>query len=104
MADISSPFPDHQPVLASLCRLAHLAEKGAKIIYGQRYDSLRKLYVAAENIHSQLREFAETHGMGSAGLETGAAGPEGPSSLMLHNREFPTAVIIGTEREDVEPC
>ncbi|KAK5113313.1 hypothetical protein LTR85_010930 [Meristemomyces frigidus] len=30
MADISCPFPDDQPVLSSLCRLAHIAEQGAQ--------------------------------------------------------------------------
>lgn len=89
MSDISSPYPENQPFIVSLSRLAFIGEKCGKVIYSQRCDSLRELYVAAEGIHVQLQEFAEKHGIGSAGLEKQGAStiPEGPALLQLHNCE-----------------
>lgn len=88
MSDISSPFPLNQPFIVSLSRLAYIGENCVRVIYSQRYDSLRQLYMAAEGIHSQLREFAATHGIGSAGLESnGFPEDAGPASLQMHNRE-----------------
>lgn len=88
MSDISSPFPENQPFIVSLSRLAYIGEMCVKVIYSQRYNSLRQLYMAAEGIHNQLREFAVAHGIGSAGLESnGVTGISGPASLQLHNRE-----------------
>ncbi|KAF7515638.1 hypothetical protein G7054_g14480 [Neopestalotiopsis clavispora] len=84
MSDISAPFPDSQPVLVGLCKLAQIAEDGARLIYGRRYDSLGQLYVTAEKIGSRLREFAEQNGIGSAGIPSKQA-PRGTiASLRLH--------------------
>lgn len=89
MSDISSPFPENQPFIVSLSRLAYIGENCVKVIYTQRYDSLRQLYMAAEGIHVQLRDFADKHGIGSAGFESHGmlAISEGPALLLLHNCE-----------------
>ncbi|CAN8099282.1 unnamed protein product [Discula destructiva] len=84
MAEISIPFPDDQEHLVSISRLAHVAEKLRTTIYTERYDSLRKLYRAAEAIHAQLREFAEMHGIGGAQDTDGATSLE-PTSLIFYN-------------------
>lgn len=90
MADISSPFPEGQPLVVSMSRLAHIAENCARDIYTQRYDSPRKLYVAAESIHAQLREFASKHGITSP-EETSIS--HEPASLILHNRYYNTVLL-----------
>lgn len=90
--DISSPYPVGQPLLVSMSRLAHIAEVITKVIYTQRYDSLRKLWSAAEAIHAQLREFADKHGIGSAGGE-GHARSHDPAWLILHNLYYQTVLI-----------
>lgn len=65
-SDIARPFPEGQPLVAGLSKLAQIAEQGADVIYGKRYDSLRQMYSAAESIHGQLKEAAEIIGIGSA--------------------------------------
>lgn len=90
MADISSPYPEGQPLVVSMCRLAHIAESTARTIYTQRYNSLRKLYMAAEAIHAQLREFADKHGITSP-EETSIS--HEPASLILHNRYYNTVLL-----------
>lgn len=94
MADISSPFPEGQPLLVGMSRLAEIAEHTSHMIYTQRYDSLRKLYMAAEGIHAQLRDFADKHGIGSA-LESSQQAVVGqdPASLMLHNLFYHTILL-----------
>lgn len=94
MADISSPFPEGQPLLVGMSQLAEIAERTSHMIYTQRYDSLRKLYTAAEAIHAQLRDFADKHGIGSA-LESSQQGAVGqnPASLMLHNLFYHTILL-----------
>lgn len=93
MSDISSPFPENQPFIVSLSRLAYIGEMCVKVIYSQRYNSLRQLYMAAEDIHAQLRDFAAAHGIGSAGFENGGVpAVSGPASLQLHNREYPNVL------------
>lgn len=88
MSDISSPFPENQPFIVSLSRLAYIGEMCVRDIYSQRYTSLRQLYMAAEGIHSQLRDFAIAHGIGPAGFErNGVSAISGPASLQLHNRK-----------------
>jgi hypothetical protein len=85
MSDISCPLPEDQDI-ACLCQLASIAENGTEVIYGQKHNSLRQLYLAAEKIHNQLRQFAERFGIGSA-----SANPNnnlisnGVTSLQLHN-------------------
>lgn len=102
MADISSPFPENQPLLVAAAGLAHIAEAMSRTIYTQRYDSLRKLYTAAETIHAQLKAWADQHGiLGSAHEgDSGAqqhryalASPENPASLILHNEYYHTILL-----------
>lgn len=90
MADISSPYPEGQPLVVSMSRLSQIAEIISKNIYTQRYNSLRKLYQAAESIHSQLREFADKHGITSP-EETSIS--HEPASLILHNRYYNTVLL-----------
>lgn len=92
MADISSPFPEDQPLLVGMSRLAHIAESTTRMIYTQRYDSLRKLYMAAETIHAQLREFADKYGIGSA-TEGYTPVSDDPASLMMHNLYYHTVLL-----------
>ncbi|ROV90901.1 hypothetical protein VMCG_09976 [Cytospora schulzeri] len=92
MSDISSPFPENQPFIVSLSRLAYIGEMCVKVIYSQRYNSLRQLYMAAEGIHAQLRDYAVTHGVGSAGFDShGRPAFTGPAALQLHNQATNTA-------------
>ncbi|KAJ4414720.1 hypothetical protein N0V82_007772 [Gnomoniopsis sp. IMI 355080] len=93
MSDISTPLPEDKPFLASISRLAHIIEKMRTTIYTQRYDSLRKLYQAAEGIHAQLREFAAAHGIGSA-HEADNACSEDPTTLMLYNMFYHTLLLV----------
>lgn len=101
MSDISSPFPSNQPFVVSLSRLAYIGENCVKVIYSQRYDSLRQLYMAAEGIHAQLRDFAAEHGIGSAGFESNSvfAVSEGPASLLLHNCEQLLVICLGARAD-----
>lgn len=85
MSDISASFPDDLPILVGLCRLAQIAEEGARMIYGRRYDSLGQLYSASEKIYGQLREFSEQFGIGAAGLGRRQKFSEGVALLQLHN-------------------
>ncbi|KAH6658428.1 hypothetical protein BKA67DRAFT_214024 [Truncatella angustata] len=85
MSDISASFPDDQPVLVGLCRLAQIAEDGARVIYGRRYESLGQLYVAAEKIGARLREFADQYGIGSASLAHKHKSRGAVASLQLHS-------------------
>lgn len=96
MSDISSPFPENQPFIVTLSRLAYIGEQCSKTIYNtNRYDSLRKLFVAAEDIHAQLRDFANKHGIGSAGLDSNGllSGGEHPLRLLLHNLYYHTILL-----------
>lgn len=96
MSDISSPFPENQPFIVTLSRLAYIGEQCSKTIYNtHRYDSLRKLFVAAEDIHAQLRDFANKHGIGSAGLDNNGlpSGGEHPLKLLLHNLYYHTILL-----------
>lgn len=96
MSDISSPFPENQPFIVTLSRLAYIGEQCSKTIYNtHRYDSLRKLFVAAEDIHAQLRDFANKHGIGSAGLDSNGlpSGGEHPLKLLLHNLYYHTILL-----------
>ncbi|KAJ4394759.1 hypothetical protein N0V93_003979 [Gnomoniopsis smithogilvyi] len=93
MSDISTPLPEDKPFLVSISRLAHITEKLRTTIYTQRYDSLRKLYQAAEGIHAQLREFAAAHGIGSA-HEADNACSEDPTTLMLYNMFYHTLLLV----------
>lgn len=96
MSEISTSFPDEQPVLIGLCRLAQIAEDGAKAVYGHRYNSLGQLYVAAEKIGARLREFAEQSGIGSAGFSDKHKTRGAVESLQLHNGELSTSHFTPT--------
>ncbi|OTB02667.1 hypothetical protein M426DRAFT_322431 [Hypoxylon sp. CI-4A] len=93
MADISTPLPSSHTVLASLCKLAHIAEDGARVIYGLRHASLGKLYVAAEEIHVRIREFAAESGIGSPGFANRHKIPDGIASLIIHNVYYHTILL-----------
>lgn len=96
MSDISSPFPENQPFIVTLSRLAYIGEQCSRTIYNtNRYDSLRKLFVAAEDIHAQLRDFANKHGIGSAGLNSNGllSAGEHPLRLLLHNLYYHTILL-----------
>ncbi|PSR75493.1 hypothetical protein BD289DRAFT_379262, partial [Coniella lustricola] len=75
-----------------LSKLAHLAENMEKMIYTQRYDSLRKLYKAAEDVHAQLREFASTNGIGPSS-EGHTTLSQDPASLVLHSLYYHTILL-----------
>lgn len=96
MYNISSPFPEGQPLLVGMSRLAEIAERTSHMIYTQRYDSLRKLYTSAEAIHAQLRDFADQHGIGSAvehSQQAAAVSNQSPASLILHNLYYHTILL-----------
>lgn len=96
MSDISSPFPENQPFIVTLSRLAHIGEQCAKTIYNtHRYDSLRKLFVVAEDIHAQLRDFANKNGIGPASLDSNGLPSDGehPLRLLLHNLYYHTILL-----------
>ncbi|KAI3338391.1 hypothetical protein F4824DRAFT_459072 [Ustulina deusta] len=65
-ASIRAPYPDHQPALVGLCKLAQIAEESAATIYSLTCVSLYQLYQAAEKIHSRLQACAEELGIASA--------------------------------------
>lgn len=91
MSEISASFPDNQPGLVGLSKLAQIAEDGARVIYGRRYDSLGQLYVAAEKIGVRLRQFADENSIGSAGLANRHKSIGAVASLQLHNgQSFPS--------------
>ncbi|KAF2971492.1 hypothetical protein GQX73_g2126 [Xylaria multiplex] len=65
-ASIRTPYPDDQPTLIGLCKLAQIAEDSAATIYGLTCESLWQLYQAAEKIHGRLQACAEELGIASA--------------------------------------
>ncbi|KAI3398056.1 hypothetical protein diail_9920 [Diaporthe ilicicola] len=96
MSDISSPFPENQPFIVTLSRLAYIGEQCSKTIYNtHRYDSLRKLFIAAEDIHAQLRDFANKNGIGPASLDSNGQPSDGehPLRLLLHNLYYHTILL-----------
>jgi hypothetical protein len=96
MTDISSPFPDNQPIIVSLSQHAHIVEDGAEAIYGRQYDSLLQLYLAAERIHAQLRRFAEQFGLGLAPIKGQRVIDSDIASLQLHHSKCYTALAFDT--------
>ncbi|TGJ80830.1 hypothetical protein E0Z10_g7931 [Xylaria hypoxylon] len=65
-ASIRTPYPEGQPTLIGLCKLAQIAEDSTATIYGLTCESLWQLYQAAEKIHSRLQACAEELGIASA--------------------------------------
>jgi hypothetical protein len=82
-AIISRQFPERQPLIVGLSKLARISEDASKAIYGRRYSSLRELYSNAERIYGQLREFAKEMDIGSAPRTI----THPPALHQLHNRE-----------------
>ncbi|KAI8622995.1 hypothetical protein F5Y19DRAFT_468841 [Xylariaceae sp. FL1651] len=83
-ASIQSPYPDHQPALVGLCKLAQIAEDSAAAIYSLPSASLWQLYQAAEKIHSRLQACAEELGIASAAAPRSALFTQ-TTVLQLHN-------------------
>lgn len=59
MQDITTEFPANEPVLIALCEVARVAEANAEVMYLQKSESLRVLYLMAEKAHDQLRRVME---------------------------------------------
>ncbi|KAI0401484.1 hypothetical protein F4802DRAFT_618937 [Xylaria palmicola] len=76
-ASIRTPYPDNQPTLVGLCKLAQIAEDSAATIYSQTYASLWQLYQAAEKIHCRLQTCAQELGIASSAAT--------PTSRLTHN-------------------
>ncbi|KAI0188717.1 hypothetical protein EV127DRAFT_115600 [Xylaria flabelliformis] len=83
-ASIRIPYPDHQPALVGLCKLAQIAEDSAATIYSPACDSLWELYQAAEKIRGRLQACAEELGIGSAAA-TRSSLSNPVSTLLLNN-------------------
>ncbi|KAI1757887.1 hypothetical protein F4782DRAFT_1619 [Xylaria castorea] len=83
-ARIRTPYPDHQPALVGLCKLAQIAEDSAATIYGLTCASLWELYQAAEKIHGRLQACAEELGIASAAA-TRSSSFNHSSTLLLNN-------------------
>ncbi|KAJ8131716.1 hypothetical protein O1611_g1911 [Lasiodiplodia mahajangana] len=83
-SSIRTPYPDHQPALIGLCKLAQIAEDSAATIYGLACTSLWQLYQAAEKIHSRLQACAEELGIASAAATRSSLFSHA-STLLLNN-------------------
>ena len=59
MQDITTEFPANEPVLIALCEVARVTEANAEVMYLQKSESLRVLYLMAEKAHDQLRRVME---------------------------------------------
>ncbi|KAI1501203.1 hypothetical protein F5X99DRAFT_383700 [Biscogniauxia marginata] len=84
-ANIRSPFPDNQPLLVGLCKLAEIAEECAHVIYGQQRTSLWQLHITAEKIHRKLKACAEDLSIGPASPGHSQSVSTRFQSLHLHN-------------------
>ena len=90
LADISCPFPNGDSLIVGLCHMARIMESAAELMYGRRTGSLRQLYMTAEKVHNQLREFAQTHHIASAHVERNNENTVGVIyTLTLHNCTSP---------------
>ncbi|KAI0970760.1 hypothetical protein F4678DRAFT_102234 [Xylaria arbuscula] len=83
-ATIRASYPDHQPTLVGLCKLAQIAEDSAATIYTLGCASLWQLYQAAEKIHSRLQACAEELGIASAAATRSSLFTQ-TSILLLNN-------------------
>ncbi|KAI1124028.1 hypothetical protein F5Y10DRAFT_285470 [Nemania abortiva] len=83
-ASVRTPYPDNQPALVGLCKLAQIAEDSTAIIYGSACASLWQLYQAAEKIHSRLQECAIELGIASAATARSSLFNH-TSALLLNN-------------------
>ncbi|KAI0096800.1 hypothetical protein GGR51DRAFT_566981 [Nemania sp. FL0031] len=81
---IRTPYPDHEPALVGLCKLAQIAEDSAATIYGLACTSLWQLYQAAEKIHSRLQACAAELGIASAAATRSSLFSHA-STLLLNN-------------------
>ncbi|KAI0799932.1 hypothetical protein GGR55DRAFT_473457 [Xylaria sp. FL0064] len=83
-ASIQAPYPDNQPALVGLCKLAQIAEDSAATIYNLGCTSLWQLYQAAEKIHTRLQACAEELGIASAAVSHSSLFSQ-TSILLLNN-------------------
>jgi hypothetical protein len=60
-------------------------EETAESIYRKKADHIRQLYVNAEGLHTQLRQFAEVHGIASAHTKEARGPSHTIEALTLHN-------------------
>ncbi|KAI1492765.1 hypothetical protein F5X96DRAFT_624785 [Biscogniauxia mediterranea] len=84
-ANIRTPFPDDQPLLVGLCKLAEIAEECAHVVYGQQRTSLWQLHVTAEKIHRKLKACAEELSIGPASPGHPQSNAKRFQSLHIHN-------------------
>ncbi|CZR49605.1 uncharacterized protein FPRO_15963 [Fusarium proliferatum ET1] len=83
--DITCPFPTEPLPIVRLCRIAKIMEDAAEGMYGTRANSLRQLYVMAEELRGRLGQFAREYGIASAQSGTDHGFPETRESMTLHN-------------------
>ncbi|KAI1364322.1 hypothetical protein F5Y08DRAFT_217183 [Xylaria arbuscula] len=93
-ASIRTPFPDHQPTLVGLCKLAQIAEDSAATIYGSTCGSLWQLYQAAEKLHTRLQACAEELGIASSTSATRSSLFTPTAMLLLHNIYYHILLLI----------
>ncbi|KAI0517352.1 hypothetical protein F5B22DRAFT_635958 [Xylaria bambusicola] len=92
-ASIRTPFPDNQPTLVGLCKLAQIAEDSAATIYGSTCASLWQLYQAAEKIHGRLQACAEELGIASSAAAARSSMFTPTAILLLHNIYYHTLLL-----------
>ncbi|KAI1422118.1 hypothetical protein F5Y12DRAFT_764596 [Xylaria sp. FL1777] len=86
-ASIRAPYPDNQPALVGLCKLAQIAEDSTATIYNLGCTSLWQLYQAAEKIHSRLQACAQELGIASAATTRSSLLSQ-TSTLLLNNAYY----------------
>ncbi|WDK18244.1 C6 zinc finger domain-containing protein [Colletotrichum graminicola] len=90
----SCPYPDGQPTMIALCQFSSVIEETVESIYNRRTDSLRQLYGKAEILHSQLRQYGDKWGLGSAASFQRKDAWNAETSLLLHNIYFHVVLLI----------
>lgn len=87
MSDLSCAFPSRSPIVCSLARLASIMAKSVDAVYSHSSESMWETYKAAENIHSELRQFAQKVGIGPAHSHCSTQKEE-VEAIHLHNGNF----------------
>lgn len=87
--DITCQHPKDHTLLTGLCQIATFLEEMTDLMRNGKLKPLHDLYKSASNIHSRLRAWAESAGIGSV-----ATGRQRPPSetlclLTLHNGTVP---------------
>lgn len=90
LSDISCPPPTEPGIIVSLVQIAKIMEAANETIYSKKAESLRQLYLTAEKLHGQLRQFAEAHGIGSTNVDRLKDTADAVESLVLHTCKLPT--------------